>query len=63
MCPKNRTVFKSKPEVVKDRVFQARLAYNMKEWEEVKSFGVPILTWWEVIVKPGIRKLAIDRGR
>ena len=35
----------------------------MKEWEEVKAFGVPVLTWWEVLIKPGIRKLAIERGK
>ena len=43
-------------------MFQARLAGNMKEWEEVRKFGVPVLTWWEVVVKPGIKKLAIERG-
>ena len=35
----------------------------MKEWEEVRGFGVPILTWWEVMVKPGIRKLALERTK
>ena len=35
----------------------------MKEWEEVRKFGVPVLTWWEVLVKPGIRKLAIARSK
>ena len=63
LCPKTRPVFKTKPEVVKDRVFQARLSSNMKEWEEVRQFGVPVLTWWEALVKPGIRKLAIERGK
>ena len=24
---------------------------------------VPILTWWEVLVKPGIKKLAIERTK
>ena len=35
----------------------------MKEWEEVKAFGVPILTWWEVLVKLGIKMLAIERSK
>ena len=35
----------------------------MKDWENVRKFGVDILTWWEVLVKPGIRKLAIERGK
>ena len=42
------------------------MAKNLKtteEWEEVRKFGVPVLTWWEALIKPGIRKLAIDRGK
>ena len=35
----------------------------MIEWQEVRGFGVSLLTWWEVLVKPGIRKLALERGR
>ena len=60
---KTRPVFKTRPEVVRDKVFQNRLTSNMKEWEEVRRFGVPVLTWWEALVKPGIRKLAIERGK
>ena len=63
LSPKSRPLFKTKPEIVKDKVFQARLANSMKEWEAVKQFGVPTLTWWEVLVKPGIKKLAIERGK
>ena len=35
----------------------------MRDWEAVKQLGVPVLTWWEVLVKPGIRKLAIQRTK
>ena len=63
ISPKSRTFFKTTPLIVKDKQFQARLLNNMKEWEEVKAFGVPILTWWEVLVKPGIKKLAIERSK
>ena len=35
----------------------------MKEWNEVKSFGVPVQAWWEIFVKPGIKKLAIERSK
>ena len=35
----------------------------MEEWSQVKMFGVPVLTWWEVLVKPGIRSLAIARSK
>ena len=63
LCPKSRPFYKVKPEVVKDRIFQARLAQSMEEWKGVRRFGVPLLTWWEILVKPGIRKLALERGR
>ena len=36
---------------------------SMKEWVEARGFGVSVLTWWEVLIKPGIKKLAIERGK
>jgi hypothetical protein len=63
ISPKSKPFFKTTPTVVKDKLFQARLSANIKEWETVKAFGVPILTWWEVLVKPGIKKLAIERSK
>ena len=35
----------------------------MAGWQEVRSFGLQVLPWWENLVKPGIRKLAQKRGR
>ena len=35
----------------------------MEMWQQVKKFGVPYLTWWEVLVKPGIKKLALERSK
>jgi hypothetical protein len=29
----------------------------------VRSFGLDVLTWWENLVKPGVKKLAQKRGR
>ena len=29
----------------------------------LKSHGVPVLTWWEKMVKPGIKKLSINRSK
>ena len=63
VSPKSRPLFKTRPEIVKDPVFRARLRHSMNEWNQVKQFGVPILTWWEVLVKPGLRKLAIERSK
>ena len=63
ISPKYRHLFKISPEIATDKGFQARLANNMQEWQQVKEFGVPVLTWWEVLVKPGIKKLAIERSK
>ena len=63
VSPKSRLLFKTRPEIVKDPIFKARLSQSMEEWNQVKQFGVPVLTWWEVLVKPGLRKLAIERTK
>ena len=63
VSPKSKPLFKIRPEIVKDSVFKARLSHSMEEWNQVKQFGVPILTWWEVLVKPRLRKLALERTK
>ena len=35
----------------------------MLKWKEVRDCGLDILTWWELVVKPGIRRLAMERSR
>ena len=35
----------------------------MMEWQEVRKQGVDTLIWWEKLVKPGVRKLAIARSK
>ena len=35
----------------------------MVEWQDVKDHGVDVLIWWEKLVKPGIRKLALERSK
>ena len=35
----------------------------MITWKRIKSFGMETLQWWEVIVKPGIVKLAKSRSK
>ena len=62
-CPKSRPQFKAKPEVVKDPVFHERLRQSFPLWSEVRQAGPDILSWWEVIVKPGVKKLLIERGK
>ena len=63
LCPKSRPFFKTKPEVVLDKKFHELLERKMGEWREVKNQGVDILVWWEKLVKPGIRRLAMTRGK
>ena len=35
----------------------------MSEWLLVKHSGVNIMNWWEYMVKPGIKRLLIERGK
>ena len=32
-------------------------------WNNIRSYGLDTLIWWENIVKPGVKKLAMKRGR
>ena len=63
ISPKSKPLFKSNPDVVTDSLFKARLEEAHKTWLEVKSFDLDVLTWWELMVKPGIKKLLIERGK
>ena len=62
-CPKSRPFYKPKPFVIKDKIFKKRLEINFNLWLEVKSAGLNLLLWWEHIVKPGIKKLLIQREK
>ena len=57
--PRSRPVFKIKEEVVRDREFQERVV----QWKGIRDEGLPVLTWWEIVVKPGIRKIAINGSK
>ena len=50
-------------EVVNDSLFQDMLREALLGWQNIKSFGLDVLVWWENIVKPGIKKLAQKRSR
>jgi hypothetical protein len=63
LSPRSRTIFKVKPDVIRDEIFKERLSESMLDWQEVHDLGLDILTWWEVLVKPGIKKLAIKRSK
>ena len=43
--------------------FQDRVKIAMEEWEEIRGERLPVLSWWEMIVKPGIWKIAMGRNK
>ena len=67
ISPKARPSFKLTPEVIKDSVFQERLGRAMQSYNRVKDFQgskhVGVLQWWELLVKPGILRLGLDRSK
>ena len=62
LLPETQHTYKADPQVVKDPVFKKRLQDSFKGWSAVKE-NVGFMIWWETIVKPGIRKLLIQRGK
>ena len=62
LSPKVKPFYKTSPDVVQDTMFKTWLQEAMEDWKEAKE-SIPILTWWEHIVKPGIRSLAMARSR
>ena len=63
LSPRSRPQFKTRPEVICDSVFQEHLSDSMADWQEVRDLGLEVLQWWELLVKPGIRKLALKRSK
>ena len=63
LSPKSRPQFKAKPDVVRDQIFQQRLKENFSLWLEVRQAGLDLLPWWELILKPGVKRLLIARGK
>ena len=63
LSPKGRSTFRLKDEVISDAQFQLSLSEAMLSWQRIKSFGLDTMQWWEVIVKPGIRRLGMARGK
>ena len=63
LSPRARPTFKLRAEIITDRGFQECLSKSMQDWLEIKSRGLDVLRWWELVVKPGIRKLGIQRNK
>ena len=63
LAPLSRPAFKISPSVVNDDIFNQRLKISMIDWLRVKDAGVEVLTWWEILVKKGIKQLAVTRSK
>ena len=68
VSPKCRPSFRMRAEVIKDAVFKERLAEAMQRWGRVRQFqgregGSGTLQWWDLLVKPGIKKIALNRTK
>ena len=67
LSPKCRFQFKLTSEVIKDSIFKEKLGMAMISWQRVREFdtrnSLGVLQWWELLVKPGIRQLGIQRSK
>ena len=67
LSPKCRYQFKLSAEVIKDEVFKQRLGLAMVSWQRVREFdtrhSLGVLQWWEMLVKPGIKHIGIQRSK
>ena len=63
VCPKSRPIYKITDEVARDSKFQASVKSAMDEWICVKDNGLNIFQWWDLICKPGIRRIAMERSK
>ena len=58
-----RPNFKIKNDIARDPEFKKSVAAEMCKWKQIRDFGLDVMTWWELVVKPGIRNIAIERAR
>ena len=62
LSPRSRLPYKAKPEVVKDPIFKEKLKESFRLWE-VSKRHMNFMVWWEEVVKPGVKKLLMERGK
>ena len=61
--PKRVMNMKISNEVACDKVFKDRVAEAFPLWEEILKNGLDILTWWELVIKPGVKEIAVERTK
>ena len=49
--------------MAKDLVFKMQVKEAIEKWEEFRREGLSVISWWEMIVKPGVRKITMDRSK
>ena len=59
---KGNSIYKIKHFIVNDSIFQDKIEQAFPDWLETKEGLCPIF-WWENVVKPGIKSLAIAREK
>ena len=57
--PRGSRSFKIRNAVAQDAIFQGRVSTAMENWKQIRNSGLDTLTWWELVVKPGVRNLAV----
>ena len=61
--PRGMPYLKISDEVAKDDLFKSQVSEAMGTWQIIKNNGLNVLTWWELVVKPGLRHLALNRSK
>ena len=56
-------MFKVRNDVACDPDFKESVAANIIVWRRMLNNGLDIIKWWEIVVKPGIRMIALRRAR
>ena len=59
---KRRSIYKIKHHIVEDNDFQEKVKKEFPNWLSLQEGLCPIF-WWEEVVKPGIRSIALSRER
>ena len=62
LSPISRPRFKANPSTVKDSIFKIKLKEKYASWLNIKD-KLNIMEFWEYIVKPGVKKLLIEREK
>ena len=55
--------FKIRNEVAEDSIFHRQVSTALIDWLKIREEGLDTLTWWELVIKPGIRSIAIERSK